>query len=114
EKLGESAVVTPIRRNQEAVGVAISGTAPGISEQAAAAIAVERAGLLRALADQIAITSEIALGSLDAQERIRRYSLLAAIGEIALSKLGMEIMLDSILMRVHSHFDATSVLLYLL
>jgi diguanylate cyclase (GGDEF)-like protein len=114
EKLGESAVVTPIRRNQEAVGVAISGTAPGISEQAATAIAVERAGLLRALADQIAITSEIALGSLDAEERIRRYSLLAAIGEIALSKLGMEVMLDSILMRVHGHYDATSVFLYLL
>ncbi len=75
---------------------------------------MERAGLLRALADQIAITSEIALGSLDAQERIRRYSLLAAIGEIALSKLGMEVMLDSILMRVHDHFDANSVFLYLL
>ncbi|HVA90103.1 MAG TPA: GGDEF domain-containing protein [Chloroflexota bacterium] len=112
--LGEAAIVTPLRRNQDAVGVAISATAPGTSEHAAATMAVERVGLLRALADQIVITSEIALTSIDAQDRIRRYSLLAAIGEIALSKLGMEIMLDSILMRVQDHFDATSVYLYLL
>ncbi len=114
EDLGEAAIVTPLRRNQDPVGVAISATAPGTSEHAAATLAVERVGLLRALADQLVITSEIALTSIDAQDRIRRYSLLAAIGEIALSKLGMEIMLDSILMRVQGHFDATSVYLYLL
>lgn len=112
--LGDAAIVTPLRRNQEPVGVAISATAPGTSEHDAATMALERIGLLRALADQIVITSEIALTSVDAQDRIRRYSLLAAIGEIALSKLGMEIMLDSILMRVQDHFDATSVYLYLL
>ncbi|MGH2345496.1 MAG: GGDEF domain-containing protein, partial [Chloroflexota bacterium] len=114
DQLGNSAVVTPIWRNHDAVGVAISGTAPGATQETAMLLATERAGLLRALADQIAITSEIALGSLDAQERIRRYSLLAAIGEIALSKIGMEVMLDSILVRVQDHFDATSVYLYLL
>ncbi len=114
DQLGETAVITPIRRNDDAVGVAISGTAPGTTQQAATVLATERAGLLRALADQIAITSEIALGSLDAQERIRRYSLLAAIGEIALAKIGMEVMLDSILVRVQDHFDAMSVYLYLL
>lgn len=112
--LGESAIVTPIRRDQNPVGVAISATAPGTTEHAAATMAIERVGLLRALADQIMITSEIALTSLDAQDRIRRYSLLAAIGEIALSKLGMEVMLDSILLRVQDHFDASSVYLYLL
>ena len=114
EELGEAAIVTPLRRNQDSVGVAISAMAPGTTEHDAATMAVERMGLLRALADQIVITSEIALTSIDAQDRIRRYSLLAAIGEIALSKLGMEIMLDAILMRVQDHFDATSVYLYLL
>ena len=113
-EMGEQAIVTPIRRGKDVVGVAISSTQPGMTEKQAAAAALERRALLRALSDQIALTTEYMRTTLSAQQSARRYALLAAIGEISLAKIGMEEMIDAILARVQEHFDVSTVQLHLL
>lgn len=114
ESLSENAVVMPIRHAQGVVGMAVCTTTTGSAVNAVEKLDADRQTLLLALADQIALTAIYARTALTAQASARRYALLAAIGEISLARMGMDEMLDSILARVHGHFDSSATSLFLL
>jgi diguanylate cyclase (GGDEF)-like protein len=114
DRLGDSVVLMPMRRSGDLIGVA-AGLPSKEAEARLSDLAREAtAGLLEALADQIALATEFARSTSDAQHSARRFALLASLAEIALAKMGATEMIDAILARVRDHFDAHKVSLLLL
>ncbi len=114
EQLGDSALVIPVRRAGDLIGVA-TGIPSAENADGLADIGRETiVSLLEALADQVALATEFARSARDAQLNARRFALLASIAEIALAKMGAAEMVDAILARVREHFDAHKASLFLL
>ncbi len=114
ERLGDSALVIPVRRAGDLIGVAAGVSSVENAESIADVGQESIVGLLEALADQVALATEFAHSARDAQQNARRFALLAAIAEIALAKLGATEMVDAILTRVREHFDSHKASLFLL
>ena len=114
EQLGDSALVVPVRRAGDLIGVA-TGVPSAANGDGIADVGQESiVSLLEALADQVALATEFAHSARDAQQNARRFALLASIAEIALAKMGATEMVDAILARVREHFDAHKASLFLL
>jgi diguanylate cyclase (GGDEF)-like protein len=114
ERLGDSALVVPVRRAGDLIGLAAGVPSVENAENIVDVGQESIVGLLEALADQVALATEFAHSARDAQQNAHRFALLAAIAEIALAKLGATEMVDAILARVREHFDAHKASLFLL
>ena len=114
ERLGDSALVVPVRRAGDLIGLAAGVPSVENADNIVDVGQESIVGLLEALADQVALATEFAHSARDAQQNARRFALLAAIAEIALAKLGATEMVDAILSRLREHFDAHKASLFLL